>query len=45
MQILNKSIRIVRPMVSGNGVYIVHKLLESRIKGYRVAGYHPYCKR
>jgi glycosyltransferase involved in cell wall biosynthesis len=28
-------------MPSGNGAYVVHKLLESRIPGYEVRGYDP----
>ena len=32
---------IVSPMASGTGAYVVHKLLESRIGGYRVRGYDP----
>jgi len=40
------TVRIASPMASGNGAYVVHKLLESRIAGYRVDGYDPrwgYC--
>lgn len=33
--------RIVSPLASGNGAYVVHKLLESRIPGYKVRGYDP----
>jgi len=29
-------------MAWGNGAYVVHRILEQRINGYRVAGYHPY---
>jgi len=29
-------------MATGNGAYIIHKLLESRIPGYTVAPYNPY---
>ena len=32
---------IASPMASGNGAYVVHKLLERRIDGYRVRGYDP----
>lgn len=28
-------------MATGNGAYVVHKLLESRIPGYQVRGYDP----
>jgi L-malate glycosyltransferase len=34
--------RIISPMATGNGAYIVHKELEKRILGYSVRGYHPY---
>lgn len=33
---------LLSPMVTGNGAYVVHKLLESRIPGYHVIPYHPY---
>jgi len=29
-------------MATGNGAYVVHKMLESRIPGYRVIPYNPY---
>lgn len=29
-------------MANGNGAYVVHKLLESRIAGYQVIPYNPY---
>jgi len=29
-------------MATGNGAYIVHKMLEQGIKGYSVLPYHPY---
>jgi glycosyltransferase involved in cell wall biosynthesis len=32
---------IISPMATGNGAYIVHKILERHISGYQVAGYHP----
>ncbi len=35
--------RIVSPMATGSGAYVVHSLLERRIPGYRVSSYHPYC--
>lgn len=28
-------------MATGNGAYIVHRMLEKRLKGYQVKGYHP----
>jgi glycosyltransferase involved in cell wall biosynthesis len=34
--------KIVSPMCTGNGAYIVHKRLASHIAGYSVAAYHPY---
>jgi len=38
-----KNIRqIISPMATGNGAYVVHKLLENRIPGYQVLPYHPY---
>lgn len=33
--------RILSPMPMGNGAYVVHQNLASRIDGYRVAGFHP----
>ena len=38
----NQQIRIESPLAWGNGAYIIHRLLESRISGYHVAGYNPY---
>lgn len=38
----NQQIRIKSPLAWGNGAYIIHRLLESRISGYRVTGYNPY---
>ena len=29
------------PMAFGNGAYVVHRMLEDHIPGYRVAGYNP----
>ena len=29
------------PMAFGNGAYVVHRMLEDYISGYRVAGYNP----
>ena len=34
--------RIISPVATGSGAYIVHSLLESRVPGYRVSSYHPY---
>jgi len=33
---------IVSPMPTGNGAYILHKMLEAKIENYRVYGYNPY---
>lgn len=33
--------KVYSPMATGNGAYVVHKLLESRIPGYEVRGYDP----
>lgn len=33
---------IVSPLATGNGAYIVHKMLEQSIKDYQVMPYHPY---
>lgn len=33
---------IISPMPTGNGAYVVHKLLEKGIHGYRVAPYNPW---
>jgi L-malate glycosyltransferase len=34
--------RIISPIASGNGAYIVHKNLEKKIEGYLVKPFHPY---
>ena len=33
---------IISPMPTGNGAYILHKMIEAEIKNYRVQGYNPY---
>lgn len=33
---------VLSPMATGNGAYIVHKTLESKIDEYRVVPYNPY---
>lgn len=33
--------KILSPMARGNGAFIVHKTLESRLPGYQVKGYSP----
>lgn len=30
------------PMATGNGAFVIHKILESRIPGYKVHPYNPY---
>ena len=34
--------RIISPIATGSGAYVVHRLLASRLPGYRVSSYHPY---
>jgi len=34
--------RIVSPMATGNGAYVVHTWLQKHIPGYRVVPYNPY---
>ena len=34
--------KIISPVVTGSGAYVVHSLLERRVPGYRVSSYHPY---
>lgn len=34
--------KIISPVASGNGAYIVHKTLEKNLNNYRVKSYHPY---
>ena len=34
--------RIISPMPTGNGAYVLHKMIEAEIKNYRVHGYNPY---
>ncbi|MHC1741662.1 MAG: glycosyltransferase [Syntrophobacteraceae bacterium] len=33
---------IVSPMATGNGAFVVHKMIERHIPEYRVEAYHPY---
>lgn len=33
---------IISPMATGNGAYVVHRLIEKGIPGYRVAPYNPW---
>ena len=37
----SQTVSIASPMASGNGAYVVHKLLERSLPGYRVRGYDP----
>jgi glycosyltransferase involved in cell wall biosynthesis len=41
MSAKNQHRLIISPMATGNGAYIVHKILERFISGYQVADYHP----
>lgn len=34
--------KIISPMATGSGAYVVHSLLERHIPGYQVFSYHPY---
>lgn len=34
--------RIISPMATGNGAFVIHKLLEQKLSGYRVISYNPY---
>jgi len=34
--------RVISPMATGNGAYIVHKMLEGQLTNYSVAPYNPY---
>jgi len=42
MDINNKAANVISPMATGNGAYIIHRLLEKCLKGYRVKCYHPH---
>ncbi|MEA2114027.1 MAG: glycosyltransferase family 4 protein [Thermodesulfobacteriota bacterium] len=33
---------ILSPMATGNGAYVIHKILSERIRNYRLYGYNPY---
>ncbi|MEI6611167.1 MAG: hypothetical protein WCO53_15720, partial [Deltaproteobacteria bacterium] len=41
-KIETKNSNIISPIATGNGAYIVHKTLESRIPDYQVIPYNPY---
>ncbi len=36
------TVKIVSPICTGNGAFIVHKVLEKHIDNYGVQAYHPY---
>ncbi len=33
---------IISPMATGNGAFVIHKLLEQELSSYRVVSYNPY---
>ena len=37
-----KKYRIISPIPTGSGAYVLHKMIEARIENYRVHGYNPY---
>jgi len=37
-----KKLRIVSPMATGNGAYIIHQILANKIPKYHICGYNPY---
>ena len=41
MTLTNRPNYIISPMAWGNGAYVVHRILEHHIDGYKVVGYHP----
>ncbi len=38
---VTKKSNIISPMATGNGAYVLHKMLEGHIEGYRVHDYDP----
>lgn len=34
--------KIISPMATGSGAYVVHRLLERHVPGYRLSSYDPY---
>jgi len=38
---MNRGLKIISPMGTGSGAYVIHRLLERHIPGYRVASHHP----
>ena len=34
--------RIISPMATGNGAYIIHRILGNKIPDYHICGYNPY---
>lgn len=39
---MSREARIISPMPTGNGAYILHKMIDAKIENYRVHGYNPY---
>jgi glycosyltransferase involved in cell wall biosynthesis len=38
---MSRRLKIISPMATGSGAYVIHRLLENHIPRYRVASYHP----
>jgi len=34
--------KIITPMATGNGAYIIHRILGNKIPNYHICGYNPY---
>lgn len=41
-ELLMAKSRIISPIPTGNGAYVLHKMLDANIENYRVHGYNPY---
>lgn len=39
---MSRADTILSPMATGNGAHVLHKLIESRLAGYRVVDYSPW---
>jgi L-malate glycosyltransferase len=39
---MNASSAIISPMPKGSGAFVLHKMIESHLTGYRVVGYSPW---
>ena len=39
---MSRADTIISPMATGNGAHVLHKLIESRLAGYRVVDYSPW---